>query len=287
MRNCFLLFIVCFLSSCEEKPGNDLGTMDFTVSSDGIAEDIPSNPTANEEPLSEYEFPFLDKLIDDTLKVELKDGMFCLNHDLDSMTELSSLYSLQLIDVNDSIIIIHFPPMLGAIQIERLEEGKYVFIASADFPVNGDWEIKFVKHDILKYVFEIHEDHYLVYRDKSVRLDLPFSKEKIEALKKEIMESKECLSEDWEIATDCFPKIEQYEYQLFAAIIAGESIYEDDYLDLRNTISMVNAGQFSEYLEGNYYLLRLYGITNDKAYDYSVLRMRYQMGKVPHCFYSK
>lgn len=284
MRYLFLLFIPCIVACCEERATNEISGSQYLSNTFVINERDELNIDQNEGTYPEYDFPSLAVLISDTLTVAITDKGFCLNHDLDSLTQLADLYSVQLVDVNNDIVIINWPPMFGAIQIERLAEGKYEFTGSANFPVNGDWDIEFVKHDMLRYILEIHADYYVVYRDKDIELSLPFSKERIDVLKKEIMVSQQCLSEDWEVAINCFPKIKRYEYHLFAAILAGESKYEADYLNLRNTVLMANAGEFSEYIQGNYYLLRFYGITDDNTYDYSMLRMLYGIGEGVVCY---
>ncbi|MFT5820204.1 MAG: hypothetical protein ACI8ZM_001443 [Crocinitomix sp.] len=281
MRYFYFLFIICFFSCTNENQINELIDINATLDVAIASEENTPNTLVSE--YSDYEFPCLNILINDTVRVPLNGSSLCLNHDLDSLTKMTDLYMFQLIDVNNDIVIINWPPFMGAMLIDRIGDNKYTFTGNANFPVNGDWEIPFVKHDILKYVFEIHADHYCVYRDKDIRLNLPYSKERINELEKAIMASEECLSKDWDVATSCFDQIKQYEYHLFAAVIAGESIYEEDYFNLRSTVSLVNAGQFFEYLEGNYYLLKFYGILADRDYDDGLLRSAFARGEGTIC----
>ena len=180
-----------------------------------------------------------------------------------------------LLDLKNDIALFNWAPFLGRIQTTKLADNKYSFDGSGNFTVNGDWTLRFLKHDILRYVLEIYEDHYIFYRDQNIKLALLYDLNRIESLKAEIINSDSCISDDWDVATDCFDKIKMFEYQLFAAILDGHDNYKKDYFDLRSNVSILNAGEVSEYLEGNYYLLILYGIADDDDYDFIVLEYLY------------
>ncbi len=96
---------------------------------------------------------------------------------------------------------------------------------------------------------------------------IEFDEDRLSELSAHIKDSVTCLEEDWSLAHDCMNIIEEYEYLLFASLLSGSEKYKKEYLSLRERISIVNAGQFSEYYEGNIYLLALTGLIDFRDYD--------------------
>jgi len=60
------------------------------------------------------------------------------------------------------------------------------------------------------------------------------------------------VNKDWEIAFRCFPRIYEYEYHLFAALLDNQMQYEATYVNLRDSIDVVVAGELNQYYLGNY-----------------------------------
>ena len=281
MKFIFVLFTVCLFSCVDDGNGNKIESN--SSSNQIIAPTMDSLPNIGTFSSPKYDYSPINILINDTLKVAINELGLCLNYDLDSLAKADECFALQIVDRNNATVFINFPPMLGAIETEKIYDGKYVFTGRANFPVNGNWDVKFVEHEILSYVLEIYSDYYLVYRNQDVKLSLAYNKDEIRFLRNEIMNSESCLAEDWDIAMNCFSQIKRYEYHLFAAILDGNNEFLSEYIALRETISIVNAGEFSEYLTGNYYLLRFYGITNDNDCDYAMLKIPYSIRKGRAC----
>jgi hypothetical protein len=219
----------------------------------------------------------------DTLSV-ISDNV-CLSFDLDSLNSSDGYYDIQIIDVANSKVLLPWSALMGRLFINKIADGKYEFIGKTHLPTNGNWEQKFQKNDFIKYTLEIDKKGYRFFRNKEVAVHLKYSEKKIETLKVAIFSNKDCLSDDWDIANDCFDLIRQYEFQLFAALLDGNLKYKKDYLSLRDDISIVNAGQFSEYLAGNMFMLGFYDIIKISEYNFDRIYKDEEIeeGK-KHCF---
>lgn len=224
---------------------------------------------------------FLDILPTDTLIV---DKQLCVNHDLDSLCKEKSIYDLTLIDVNSNTTLIRWTSFLGTLNVAKLNDHSFSFNGSAQSPVNGDWSKPFERKKILKYVLQINEDSYKIYRDQSVQFKPSYSVSKTENLEKRIFSDTSCTSQNWDIAHDCFSQIEKYEFHLFALLLNEVYEQKENYIYLRDNISMVNAGQFSEYYEGNISLLALYGIIKPEEYNFISLTHNSSRSKSVYCY---
>jgi hypothetical protein len=87
---------------------------------------------------------------------------------------------------------------------------------------------------MFRYVLEIGQNSYQLYRDKSIQPKLPYDESRISFLNKSIQNDTVCVNKDWEIAFRCFPRIYEYEY-------------EATYVNLRDSIDVVGAGELNQY----------------------------------------
>lgn len=270
----FILILIVFLS-CREKNTNENQSKPNVNSTDSL-----TSQRSFKYNLSIVQTP------DDTLKVNLKSGQLCLNENIDSLSQLSigKYDDLHIVDVHNSILLLCWNPVIGRLKISKLSDKKYKFTGMSYLPDRGDWNKDFNEHIVIEYILEIYENSYTFYRNKDVAIQLEYDEADIDKLKRYIDNHSICRSEDWEkVAVECFDKIQKYEYSLFASIFSSKKSYLDTYLNLRDDISICNAGQFSQHIGGNEILLYLLGIT-ERPYEFGCLGTRYNdLGK-KYCY---
>lgn len=270
----FILILIIFLS-CGEKNTNK----------NQSKPDIESTENLVSQRSLKYNLSIL-KTPDDTLKVDLKSGQLCLNENIDSLSrvDIDRYDDFSIIDTENSVLLLCWHPFVGKMKVNKLSDKKYTFTGINYFPNKGDWNKPFLEQAVIEYILEIHDDSYTFYRNKNIVIQLEYDDADINKLKRYIDNHSICRSEDWEkVAIECFDKIKKYEYSLFASIFSSKKSYLDTYLNLRNDISICNAGEFSEYIAGNEILLYLLGIT-ERPYEFMCFGKRYNdLGK-KYCY---
>jgi len=266
----FILILTIFLS-CEEKNTSENQSKSTT--------DAPSKS------FLKYNLSIV-KTPNDTLKVKLKSGQLCLNENIDSLSQLSigKYDDLHIVDVDNSVLLLCWNPLIGRLKISKLSDKKYKFTGMSYLPDRGDWSKDFNEHIVIEYILEIYENSYTFYRNKDINIQLEYDETDIRKFKKYIESHSICKSEDWEkVVVECFDKIQKYEYSLFASIFSSKKSYLDTYLNLRDDISICNAGQFSEHIGGNEILLYLLGIT-EPTYEFGCLGTGYNYPSKRYCY---
>lgn len=219
---------------------------------------------------SKFKYELFNPSLKDTISVAIKNKPRCFNHRLDSLIELGKTNDLQLVDLAQNRVLISWHSFMGVLSINKVSERSCEFSAKIYLPKNGVWENYFREHEILKYTLEAGEDYYQ-FASHRVPLDLVPDEGLLADLRDQILKDSTCLTTEWEIANVCMGKIALYEYQLFLALMNGNLEYKAEYLQIRDKISIVNAGRFSEYLDGNFLLLAVLGIIDVNEYDLSRL----------------
>jgi len=266
----FILTLIIFLS-CGEKNTNENQSKSTT-----------DNPSKS---FLKYNLSIV-KTPNDTLKIDLKSRELCLNENIDSLSQLSirEYLDLHIVDVDNSVLLLCWNPLIGRLKISKLSDKKYKFTGMSYLPNKGDWNKDFDEYIVIEYILEIYENSYTFYRNKDIGIQLEYDEADIHQLGKYIDNHPICKSEDWEeVVVKCFDKIQKYEYSLFASIFSSKKSYLDTYLNLRNDISICNAGEFSEHIAGNEILLYLLGIT-ERPYEFGCLGTRYNYPSKKYCY---
>ena len=207
---------------------------------------------------------YLYQLSNDTIRYSF-DGKIGLNKDLDSLLD-EQIEMFILKDTLHNAILIHYHVHEGPTFVNRINDNKYEILGKSRYPVNGNWKIPFQQHLMFRYILEIDKNSYQLYRDKSLQPKLPYDKNRIKTLQKSILNDTICTNKDWEIAFQCFPRIHEYEYQLFAALLDNQIQYAETYVNLRDSVDVVGSGQLNQYYMGNIMTLIDLGILSEK-YD--------------------
>ncbi len=186
-----------------------------------------------------------------------------LNKDLDALLD-QPLEMFILKDTLHNSILMYFHLFEGQMFINKIAPNKYEFSGKSSLPIDGNWDIPFEEHLILRYILEINQNDYLLYRDKSIQPKLPYDESRISVLEASIFSDTICMNKNIETAFSCYPEALEYEYHLFAALLDDKIQYETQYTTLRDSLDIIGVGQISEYYSGNIMTLVDLGILDGK-----------------------
>jgi hypothetical protein len=264
MRNCVFIFLFSFaIISCKENKES----RPLPLSSNVLLKEMFEN--------SLKDSTYLDKLLEsfllvDTLIVKKSGGEFCFNYDLDSLcNEEDDLFTFNLIDIKNNKLLIPYNFFVGSIGIDKIAEKKYEFVISSYFPNYKNLNLPFIKHQMLKYSLEFFENEYRLIKYLDIKPKLTYSEKELIKARDYIENHKICTSENWDEAADCLNTIQKHESLLFTSVINGSDTYKSELLNLRNSISLINAGANSEDYEGDMILLIYLNKIKISEYPYS------------------
>lgn len=210
------------------------------------------------------QFDYLHTLPNDTIRYTFENTIG-LNKNLDALLD-QPLEMFILEDTLHNSILMYFHLFEGQMFINKIAPNKYEFLGKSSLPVDGNWDISFEEYVMLRYILEIGQNDYSLYRDKSIQPKLPYDESRISILKASIFSDTICTNEDIKTAFSCYPKALEYEYHLFAALLDDKIQYETQYTTLRDSLEIIGVGQISEYYSGNIMTLVDLGILDGK-YD--------------------
>lgn len=273
---CFLALVIC---SCNTPTNNNNSTPTTSI--------IQPKATILPQAIlsSELKQAYWDTLPFDTLVVPLNGQQLCLSHDLDSLSQLGLIDDMvHIVDIGNNIVLLAWHIFMGRLGVKKIANQSYTFTGKAFLPVDGDWEKPFKEYQIISYTLSIKEGHYVLYRNQDIVPKISFSLIEFQESKNFVANRHECISDDFDIARKCQQKIMQYEFQLFASLISGNTTFKKTYLNLRKDLPLINAGELSEYLLGNMMLLNLLGIIDKKDYQSSNYFLNGGYVKMQYCY---
>ncbi len=206
---------------------------------------------------------YLTQLPNDTIQYNFeKNTHFNVNPD-SLIGKILSEFTLK--DTINNSVLIHWHLFQGIMLVKKLDDKKYEFTGMNIFYINGKY-INHEEHIVLRYILEINENYYKVYRDKAIQLNLPYQESKIESLKKKIYNDTICMSKDWKLEEKCSNDISEYQYLLFSALLENRTKYKEEYVALLETFISLDVGEYAEDYEGSIMTLMTLGIVDTSDY---------------------
>jgi len=143
----------------------------------------------------------------------------------------------------------------GQFSVSKISSAEFNFIGTSYFPQDGNWGIPFQKHEIFSFTLSLQDTGWTILNIDFPKLLPSPDYDRLDSIKTLIDAEPKCVMRDWEVANDCFPLLKHYEFLLFSAALNNDRNKLEDYIALRDNFSITNAGEFSEYYQGNVYLL--------------------------------
>lgn len=174
-------------------------------------------------------------------------------------------FELYIIDPENwdhSHILIH--PFMGRLKTELLRPNSYLLTGKINLPNDGNWKEDFIKHIGFEVKLDFMEDGWRLYDFTCDKISLPVNYSRLDSLRNFLQKSEGAQSKDWDLAGNYFDTVEQYEYDLLTAVLAGDSAVLEEYLLLQKNYNIAYAGEFSEYFSGNIFYLLCRGIIGPK-----------------------
>jgi hypothetical protein len=170
----------------------------------------------------------------------------------------AELYVINPGDWQQSHIFIH--PFMGRLKTELLRPNSYLLTGKINLPNDGNWKEDFIKHIAFEATLDFNEDGWLLHEFNADLLSLPVNGQRLDSIRNILETEAVAKSEDWDSALAYFDLIKQYEYDLFTAVLSGDSVALNEYLLLQENYNIAYAGEFSEYFAGNIFFLLSRGV---------------------------
>jgi hypothetical protein len=157
-----------------------------------------------------------------------------------------------------SHIFIH--PFMGRLKTVLLSEKSYQLTGKINLPTEGNWKVDFIKHTAFQIKLDFTDEGWRLYDFTYERTPLPVNYPRLDSVRNVLENNTLAESKNWDLALPYFDVVKQYEYDLFTAVLAGDSTVLKEYLLLQRNYNIAYAGEFSEYFAGNIFYLLCLGI---------------------------
>lgn len=157
-----------------------------------------------------------------------------------------------------SHIFIH--PFMGRLKTELLSTGSYQLTGKIRLPNDGNWKADFIDHTAFEIKLNFTEEGWRLYDFINDKISLSVNYPRLDSIRILLENNSVASSKNWGLTLTYFELIEQYEYDLLTAVLAGNSTVLEEYLLFQRNYNIAYAGEFSEYYTGNIFYLLCRGI---------------------------
>lgn len=162
------------------------------------------------------------------------------------------------------ISTLYFHIMMGnEMKVLNIDENTFRLQGTLNLPNNGDWESDWIQHPI-SIEIRVTDTGWTIDDSLNQITSVTPNHQRLDSLREQLFNYPDCTSKDWDIATDCFPLVQKYEYELFVRIVSGDTALLSEYLHLQQSYNIAYAGEFAEHYAGNIYYLVQQKMVNRK-----------------------